>query len=188
MSAYDRGSLVSWNTRLLNALLAGVGVIFLAWTVSIWVRPEPVLRSVVQGAGAAPQRRVVRRPKRVLSYSIIARRDPFRASRSRYAAPVRSGGAGPVVSARTPLKAPNLTLLGTVILDNARAAIIGFRGMEKDASYYRKGETIGGYTITRINRDSVLLENGNEVLSVPLSKPVEAGGRQRPGTASLPRR
>ena len=177
MSVLGRGGLRGWNARLLNALLIASALAFAAWTVRIWTAP--------QGPPASPVRDLARRgpvaraprPAARVSYGVIAQRDVF--SPTRGSAP---GGAQGRAPARTALRTPKLTLLGTVILDSGRAAILAPQGREAEARFYTRGEVVEGYTVTAIGRDSVVLKRGGAVLKVPLTR-TEKGSRWkgRPG-------
>jgi len=177
MRMYNQRLATGLNGWLLNVLLIGAGVLFAAWTTSIWIRPEPA----ISPPGPAHARKAVKRraavPPGASSYNLIASKDIFSSSRSSNAgsAPSRRN-----LQAISQAKAPDLTLLGTVILDDGRAAIISLKGMENDAKYYKKGERIQGFMIKKIERDAVLLDNGRQTIKLPMSTPPGGGTVNRP--------
>jgi hypothetical protein len=185
MRMYNQRLATGLNGWLLNALLIVAGVFFAAWTINIWVRPEPAFSPLGPGhAAKAVRPRAAARPG-AASYSLIASKDIFSSS--------RGSGAGPVVSRRNLpanalAKAPDMTLLGTVILDDGRAAIISLKGMENDAKYYKKGERIQGFVIKKIERDAVLLESGRQTIRLPMSTPPGGGAVNRPVRRFVPKR
>ncbi len=185
MRIYNQGLTSGLNGWLVNAVLIGAGVLFAAWTVNIWLSPgpSPMTQGVRHETRTARPARLVR--PGASSYSIVASKDIFSASRT-------SGAGGTTSRKRLPgstlVKAPDLTLLGTVILDDGRAAIISARGMEKEARTYKKGDRIGGIVIKEINSDYVTLDSGGQILRVPMSKPAASGASKRPARRFLPQR
>jgi len=172
------GTLISGkNARALNILLIVTGIALFALTVSVWMRPSLApynghARSVREhGAGGA------HRPLGRTAYNIVVNNDIFRASRKRYVAPKEALPVRNTARAGRLTQLPGLTLLGTVILHESTAAIISLRGKENDANLYMLGDTIEGFTIKRIDKDSVLLGNGTQVLTLPLSPPNETAAK-----------
>jgi len=185
MRIYNQRLANGLNGWLLNALFIAAGVFFAAWTINIWVRPEPAFSPPGPGRAAKSVRPRAAARQGAASYSLIASKDIFSSS--------RGSGAGAVVSRRslpgsTLAKAPDLTLLGTVILDDGRAAIISLKGMENDAKYYKKGERIQGFVIKKIDRDAVFLENGGQTITLPMSPPPGGGAVNRPVRRFVPKR
>ncbi len=185
MSMYTQRLGSGMNGWLLSALLIGASVFFAAWTISIWVSPEQAFSPPGPGHDRKTvSRRPAPRPG-AASYALIASKDIFSSS--------RGGGAGRTASRRSlpvnqPAKAPALTLLGTVILDDGRAAIISLKGMENDAKYYKKGERIQGFVIKKIERDTVLLDDGRQTIRLPMSTPPGGGAVNRPVRRFAPKR
>jgi len=177
MNIYGGVLISGKNARALNIILIVTGIALFALTVSIWMRPaiapyESPARSVrkhnVSGVLIPPNRS---------AYNIIVNNDIFRASRKRYVAPKEAMPPRNTARAGRLTQLPSLTLLGTVILHESTAAIISLRGKENDAKFYMLGDTIEGFTIKKIDKDSVLLKNGTQVITLPLSRPNEATAR-----------
>ncbi len=191
MSFYGQGLTTRFDPRILNVFLLGACIFFAAWTVRIWTATETVPSTRATPVARESQARRQTRPSSMASYNIISNKDIFRASRKRYVAPPGPGATVQAGKVNSIVRPPNLSLLGTVILDDGRAAIMSLLGMENDARFYKTGETIEGYTIKKIERDAVILRKGNNDLKVTMSKPAKPGARQRPfrvGPGFMPRR
>jgi len=167
------------DSRFLNVLLIIAGIVLVAWTISVWMGPTVAPYQTSRPRAVKKADSGVRRARSMASYSIVVNKDIFRASRARYM------GAREPVAARQALRTnsagqvPSLTLLGTVILNESRAAIISLRGREKDAKFYKVGDTIGNFTLTEIGKDAVSLRSGGKALRLPLSRPKETAGRNK---------
>ncbi len=177
MNLYGATLLSGKNARAMNIILIVTGIALFVLTVSIWMRPavapyKSPVRSVrkhnASGAIFSPGR---------YAYNIIVNNDIFRASRKRYAAPKEALPIKNTAPASRVAQLPGLTLLGTVILHESTAAIISIRGRENDAKLYMLGDTIEGFAIKRIDKDSVMLGNGTQVFTLPLSAPNETAAR-----------
>jgi len=186
MNIYGDTFATGRNARFLNFLLIVAGIALFAWTVSIWMEPAVVPYHTAARRAKAPSHSGVRRLSGRSSYNIIVNNDIFRASRKRYVAPPKPVAIRGTVRTIQPAQLPSLTLLGTVILDKSKAAIISLRGRENEAEFYKVGDTIGEFTIKKILKDSVLLKSGTQVLEVPLNRPNDAKGWNARGGSTRP--
>ncbi len=187
MNIIRENLLSGMNARFLNIALIALSLGFLAWTVSIWMGSAVVTHNSPRPAKAASAR-VTKKLGARSSYNMVVNNDIFRASRRKYVAavkPVSVNKVAPRVATRQQL--PNLTLLGTVILDDGVSAIIALPGNENDAKFYKVGERIGGFTVSKISNDSVILKSGRRELTVHLSQtgdskiPARGSGYRRYG-------
>ncbi|MFQ5442184.1 MAG: hypothetical protein ACE5EB_05605 [Thermodesulfobacteriota bacterium] len=180
MNIYHDNLISGANAKFLNALLIAVIIFLLGWTVTIWMEPAAGPSPTAETPAKAPRNYGEKTLPGRSSYNLIVKKDLFRASRRKYVAPPKPRAVKRVVRKKPVLKAPSLTLLGTVILDDGKAAMMSFRGRENDAKFYRVGDKVGGFTIKKIDEKSVLLKRGKRTLKVLMSLPDEAkkGGRK----------
>jgi len=168
--------------RLLSALLISTALFLIAWNITIWMKPMSVPSTVVKGPASEVDGPGERELPNMRSYDVIVNKDVFNASRKKYVAPRKPKARKRVVRKAATVRTPRLTLLGTVILDDGKAAMISFQGRENDAKFYKVGDKIDGYTIKKIDQDSVLLKSGKRTLKVemnPSDKKTRQGGAAR---------
>jgi len=184
MNIYRETFIPGLSGKYLNLILIAIGIAFTAWIVSIWTGPvvpayHSAARKAMRHSGNS-----LRKPVGSSSYKIIVNNDIFRASRKRHiAAKAAAGQKSAVLQVRPSTPLPNLTLLGTIILQKKKTAIISLRGREDDAQFYKVGDTIGELRIEKISKDAVILKRGTEVLTVPLSRPNDAAGARPRGNS-----
>ena len=128
----------------------------------------------------------IERPEhRRADYDVIAERDLFRPGRRMYVAPPKPQPKPVAAPQPLPKPAPRLALVGTVIRDEGQAAIMDYNGK---SSYYRVGDSIEGFIIRDIRKDSVLLEREGETLRVgaPGSVPARQAMPNSPASKTTP--
>lgn len=179
MNIYRDNLIPGADSKLLNALLIVLVIFLLAWTATIWMKPAAAPSLTAVRPEKAPRDYVGKKLPGRASYNLIAKKDLFRASRRAYVAPPKPKAVKKVVRKKPVLKAPSLTLLGTVILDDGKAAMMSFRGRENDAKFYKVGDKVGGFTIKKIDEESVLLKRGSQTLKVLMSRTDGARGGKR---------
>jgi type II secretory pathway component PulC len=155
------------KSRLLDGLLAAAVVVaVLLFLRALW---QPVYER--ESAFAPTAKAEKARPEMPLparsEYDAIAENDLFRQSRQKYVAPPKPLPKPVVIQAPPPPPLPKLTLIGTVIRDDGKAAILDYAGK---SSYYRAGDDIKGFVIKDIRKDSVLLERAGDTLRVGMSQ------------------
>ena len=165
--------IMTHGNRLNIALIATI-VFFFAWIVAIWVTPARVPAFEPERSSRAPGIFTKKKLPAISTYNIIVDKDIFRASRRKFSATAKSRSKGKALS-----KASSLILLGTVILDDYRAAMIGYRNDKKSAKYYRVGNSIEGFVIKKIAKDSVVIRRGNETIKVEMNQQKKMKNQKR---------
>jgi hypothetical protein len=175
---------------LFNLLLVSVVLALAASlmdTVTAWRSPgtEPLpsvsqQRSAALASGTELAPPVVRPALPPLSeFEAIVQKEVFKT-------PVVDAPAPPPPPRRPPPPAPLPTLVGTVFVGEERKAILI---QDKKADIYSIGQTVGGGTLVRVERDRVVIQRGDtpaEVLLKASIQPVPSsttGGATRPGAA-----
>jgi len=89
-----------------------------------------------------------------------------------------------VAAAEPAPDAPPVELVGTLVTDQGRAALLQPQG--EPAVWRRKGEKIAGWELRRIEPDQVTLRNGDEVETLSLRadqvtplKPARSAGKRK---------
>jgi general secretion pathway protein N len=91
--------------------------------------------------------------------------------------PTPAVAAAPVsapVAAKPVAQAPPFTLLGTIISENSRIAIL-FDQTSKIATGVREGERASGWILRSVESRSAVLEGSNQVVQLDLPEPAAAG-------------
>lgn len=177
MKVYQKINITEVYDNRLSILLVITTALLLAWLVAIWVRPArlPIFEAENsrQVEGVLLKKEL---PGRGV-YNVIVDKDIFRVSRRKF---VSNEGLGPVK--RVLSEAPKLVLLGTVILDDYRAAMISYRNKKDGAKYYRVGSTIDGFVIEEIGKDFITLTRGSESIAVNMNEQdtVQQKDKRRP--------
>lgn len=182
MKIYSDTLVKGGRGKLLNALLICTALFLIAWNISIWMKPMSAPSTTVKGPASEVYGPGERELPNMRSYDVIVNKDVFNASRKKYVAPRKPKARKRVVSKAATVRTPHLTLLGTVILDDGKAAMIAFQGRENDARFYKVEDKIDGYTIKKIDQDSVLLKSGKRTLKVemnPSDKKTRQGGARQ---------
>jgi len=190
MNVYGGDFISGRNAKLLNIILIILGISLLGWNVRIWMKPSVVPSTYIGHEKKAAVKYVKKGPVRRTAYNRIVTEDLFRASRKPYAASATTVAVKKVVQSRVPVAAPKLKLLGTVILDNGKAAIISDIGPAQETKSYKVGENIGGFEITTITENSVILTRGTESLEIIMNDNSKSAAGAKRGwkttTRSLP--
>lgn len=153
--------------RSLDGLLAAATVIAAVLFLKVLWQPVYVRENASAPAPKVEKKSAQRQLPARSEYDVIAENDLFRQSRHKYAAPPKPLPKPVVVPAAPPKPPPKLTLIGTVIRDEGKAAIMDYAGK---SSYYRAGDDIEGFVVKDIRKDSVLLEREGETLWVGMSQ------------------
>ncbi len=170
MNMYGNNIISGRNTKLLSIMLITTGVFLLGWNVKIWSTPSISTNFTQRHEKKNTKQTSGTRLLSRSAYNRIVTADPFRASRRAYSAPVKARVPVQQTARIAPvLRAPNLVLLGTVLLDNGRAAMLSNVGRDSETNSYKTGDTIGGFMIKEITKNSVLLTRGLDQLSVTMN-------------------
>ncbi|MFQ5480086.1 MAG: type II secretion system protein N [Thermodesulfobacteriota bacterium] len=180
MNIYGDSIISGRKAKLLNIILILLGIALLGWNISIWTKPSVMHVTGQRHEKKAAEKTVKKGPLRRSAYNRIITEDLFRETRKPYTAKVQSAPVTAAVQKKAPIVAPNLTLLGTIILNNGNAAVISMKGQEDKTRSYRVGESIGGFKITEITEKEVFLSSGAVPLKVMMNDNVQA----RPGVRS----
>jgi|GEM_PF-6830418 len=151
--------------RLLNVALGLVALLLLALLVKTWVVP-------VQSTGAPASQKPLQEPIALASpapsrlplahFDLLLERTMFRQP--------------PPVVARLspppPPPPPPPTLLGTIVVDHERRAVLSDKGK---ANLYTIGQEVAGGTVTQIVDDRVWFRRGENVTELTLKAPIQPG-------------
>jgi len=166
--------------RLLNLALGLVAVLIAAALAKAWVAPGPFVsnRAVPRSSqelAAISFDRPARPP--LERFDVLFEKNPFKQP-----PPPRVPPAGPTSLAPPPPALP--ALVGTIIVDNERRAILSDKGK---GNIYSIGQEVAGGTLTGISEDRVLFKRGEAVSEITLKAPIQAGAAPPPrGPASPP--
>lgn len=155
--------------RLLNLILGLVAALIAAAIAKAWVSPvAPVPNSAVtkplQEAEALAYNPTARPP--LTQFDGLLEKNPFKQPPPM---PVRPLGASPPPP-------PLPTLVGTMLVDHERKAILSDRGK---ANIYSVGQEVAGGTVTDIREDRVLYKRGDAISEITLKAPIQPGAASR---------
>lgn len=155
--------------RLLNLILGLVAALIAAAIAKAWVSPvAPVPNSAVtkplQEAEALAYNPTARPP--LTQFDGLLEKNPFKQPPPM---PVRPLGASPPPP-------PLPTLVGTMLVDHERKAILSDRGK---ANIYSVGQEVAGGTVTDIKEDRVLYKRGDAISEITLKAPIQPGAASR---------
>jgi type II secretory pathway component PulC len=165
LNIYQKIILIKTQGSRLNILLISTIVFFFVWLVALWVQPGRIPSFEAESQGQMPGIFTEKKIPVISTYNVIVDKDIFSSSRRKFTAHADSKSAK-----RTIPKAPSLILLGTVILDDYRAAMISYKNSKESAKYYQVGNSIEGFVIKNITKDSVLIRRGNETITVEMNQ------------------
>ncbi|MBZ0168861.1 hypothetical protein MELA_01911 [Candidatus Methylomirabilis lanthanidiphila] len=145
--------------RLLNLLLSLVAALIGVALAKTWVAPvAPVLNPVVtkslQETEALAYNSVARPP--LTQFEVLLEKNPFKQPPPR---PVRSSGPPP------PPPIPLPSLVGTMLVDHERKAILNDRGK---ANIYAIGQQVAGGVIAEIKEDRIIFKRGDTTQEIML--------------------
>ena len=155
------------GSKIVPALLLVVAAILFIFIVSAWTGPAEI--PTPGGERVEYGNRIYSASSPGLeksSYQSVVNNDIFTASRARTAKALAHENI-PFSHAQA-ARAPELTLLGTVILHDGGAALMGLAGHGE--LYYRAGEEIEGYKVIEIGHDYVLLVGAVGTIEVSLTQ------------------
>lgn len=145
--------------RLLNLLLGLVAALIGVALTKTWVAPvvqgsDPVVTKPLQEAEALAYNPVARPP--LTQFEVLLEKNPFKQPPPRPAGP-----PGPPPPPPIPLP----TLVGTMLVDHERKAILSDRGK---ASIYSVGQEVAGGVIVDIKEDRIIFKRGDTTQEIML--------------------
>lgn len=162
--------------RLLNLTLGVVAVLIAAALAKTWVAPsapDHSSASVPKSSPEAAPLAFVSTPRPPLAqFEVLLEKNPFKQPPP----PPPQRGIPPRPAPPPP---PLPTLVGTILVDDERRAIVSDKGK---AEIYSIGQEVAGGTLTAITEDRVLFKRGDVTSELTLKAPIQSG----PGAPSPP--
>ena len=154
--------------RLLNPTLGLVAVLVVVALAKTWVSsppsiPSPSVTKPSQEPAAVAFIATARPP--LAQFDVLVEKNPFKQPPP---TPVRPSRPGPPPPPPPPLP----TLMGTMLVDDARQAILSDKGK---ANIYSIGQEVAGGTLTSITDDRVLFKRGDAISELTLKAPIQPG-------------
>ncbi|HLC01937.1 MAG TPA: type II secretion system protein N [Anaerolineales bacterium] len=154
--------------RLLNVALGLVAVLIAAVLAKAWVAPATfVSYPAVPRSSQEPAAISFDRPARppLAQFEVLLEKNPFKQPPPPPQKPARPGSppAPPV---------PLPTLVGTILVDDERWAILSDKGK---SAIYSIGQEVAGGALTAISGDRVLFKRGDAVSELTLKAPIQPG-------------
>lgn len=149
--------------RLLNLLLGLIAVLVTAALVKTWVAPAipvpgPAATKPLPEAEALTYTPTARPP--LAQFDVLLEKNPFKQPPPM---PVRPLGASPPPP-------PLPTLVGTILVDHDRRAILSDKGK---ANIYSIGQEVAGGTVTEIKEDRIIFKRGDTAREIMLKAAIE---------------
>lgn len=149
--------------RLLNLLLGLIAVLATAALVKTWVAPaipvpSPAATKPLPEAEVLTYAPIARPP--VAQFDGLLEKNPFKQPPP---VPVRPLGASPPPP-------PLPTLVGTILVDHERRAILNDKGK---ANIYVIGQEVAGGTVTEIKEDRIIYKRGDTTREIMLKAAIE---------------
>ena len=166
--------------RILNLVLGLVAVLIAGAMAKAWVSPASIILSPsVAKPFQEPTEVAFSRPARppLAQFDVLLEKNPF-----------KQAPPQPVISQRTnppppPPPLPLPTLMGTILVDDERQAILSDKGK---ANIYSIGQDVAGGALTSITDDRVLFKRGDAVSELTLKAPIQPGAPPPPPSAPPP--
>lgn len=148
---------------LLNLLLGLVAVLIAAVLAKTWVAPvapmsSPVVKRSLQEVETVAYSPTARPP--LTQFDVLLEKNPF-----------KQPPPMPVQPFSAPAPPPLPTLVGTILVDHDRRAILNDKGK---ASIYTTGQEVAGGVITEIKEDRVMFKRGETVREIVLKAAIES--------------
>ncbi|WP_337288172.1 hypothetical protein [Candidatus Methylomirabilis sp.] len=161
--------------RLLNILLGLIAVLMTATLVRTWVAPatpapSPTVTKPLPEAEALDYNPTARPP--LVQFDVLLEKNPFKQPPPM---PVRPLGASPPPP-------PLPTLVGTILVDQERRAILSDKGK---ANIYTTGQEVAGGIVTEIKEDRIIFKRGDTAREIMLKAAIESTSAV-PAQASAP--
>lgn len=159
------GSAQGRPLRLLNIALGLVAVLIGGALAKSWVAPVAPTPSVTAPqpspeTGTLAVSAIARPP--LAQFDVLLEKNLFKQP-----PPQPVGPPGPV-----PPPTPPPTLVGTMLVDHERKAILSHQGK---ANIYSIGQEVAGGTVTDIREDRVLYKRGDAISEITLKAPIQPG-------------
>ncbi len=164
---------------LLNVSLGLVALLITGALVKTWIAPEPEASSAravksSQELAAVSFSRSARPP--ATQFDVLVERNPFKQPPPQLQRPPHPGAPPP-----PPVPLP--ALIGTIIVDDERRAVLADKGK---SDIYVIGQEVAGGTLTAISEDRALFKRGDVVSELTLKSPIQPAGAPPKGPAGQP--
>ena len=160
--------------RLLNLTLGVVAVLIAAGLAKMWVAPSVPVLSSASAPKPSPEAATlafVSTPRPPLAqFDVLLEKNPFKQPPP----PPPQRGVPPRPA---PPPAPLPTLVGTILVDDQRRAIVSDKGK---AEIYSIGQEVAGGTLTVIKEDRVLFKRGDVTSELTLKAPIQSAPAEPP--------
>ncbi len=152
--------------RLANLFLGLVAVLIGVALAKTWVSPvapvlSPAVTKPVQEAEAIAYNPIARPP--LTQFEVLLERNPFKQPPPRPAGPPGPPPPPPI---------PPPSLVGTILVDHERKAILNDRGK---ANIYSVGQQVAGGVIAEIKEDRILFKRGDMTQEILLKAAITSG-------------
>lgn len=174
---FGTGSAQGRPMRLLNIVLGLIAALIGGALVKSWVAPSATIP--VPAAAKLPSESATlafnptARPS-LAQFDVLLEKNPFKRPPPQ---PAQPPGPPPP----PPIPAP--TLVGTMLVDHERKAILNDRGK---ANIYSVGQEVAGGTVTEIREDRILYKRGDVISELTLKAPIQAGAAPTPAPVTSP--
>jgi hypothetical protein len=147
----------------LNLILGLVAALIAAAVAKTWVSPAALVPSSTTA--------MTSQDTEVLTYNPIARPPLAQFDVLLEKNPFKQPPPMPVTPSRSAQPQPLPALVGTILVDSDRRAILSDKGK---ANIYVAGQTVAGGVITEIKEDRILLKRGDETLEIILKAAIKS--------------
>lgn len=165
--------------RLLNLLLGLVAVLITVAMMKTWVT------SVALIPGSAATKSLQQQEMKALAYHPAARPPLAQFDALLERNPFKQPPPPPVRPSRTPPPPTLPTLVGTILVDHERRAILSDKGK---ADIYTIGQEVAGMVITGIEEDRITYKRGDTTQEILLKAAIEPAAAASAKTSALERR
>ncbi|MDD5559769.1 hypothetical protein [Candidatus Methylomirabilis sp.] len=152
--------------RFLNIALGLIAVLIGGALVKSWVSPSAPIPSLAAAKSSSEATSLTFNPTvrpPLAQFNVLLEKNPFKQPPPR---PVGPPGPPP------PPPIPPPTLVGTMLVDHERKAILSDRGK---ANIYSVGQEVAGGTVTDIREDRVFYKRGDAISEITLKAPIQPG-------------
>jgi len=151
--------------RLVNLILGVIAALVAGALAKTWVSPPASPSTWAAVSNASQEAAVVAvtstpRPP-LAQFDVLIEKNPFKQPPPM---PVQPLGAGPPPP-------PLPTLVGTILVDNERRAILSEKGKSR---IYTVGQQVGGGAISEIKEDRIILKKGDETIELILKAAIKS--------------
>jgi len=166
---------------IINFILFGLAIVLSYMLYDIWRTPIEEVHPPEKKTQGKIKSETDETKKDIVAYQVIVQKDLFRPTRTEWKEEAIKSGLPPT---------PPPTLYGIMITDNDRIAILEESPSSIKRKIYRVKDQIGGFVVSEIEREKVVLIRGEEKIVVSLREIKTISQPARPGATpprSVPR-